>query len=81
MSFRENIDGDDNVAIGYTALWYNTTGNRNVAIGYDALEDNINGNDNIAIGYEALKTTLRGVEISYRETALEINIEGYENML
>lgn len=63
----ENDDLTDNynVAIGYQALYDNTTGINNVAIGDNALPNNISGNYNIAIGDEAdLSNTSGGYNIS-----------------
>jgi hypothetical protein len=39
-----------NCAIGYNALYYNTTGGNNTATGHAALQDNTTGTDNTAIG-------------------------------
>ena len=46
--------GENNVAIGNSALQANTEGNGNVAIGYSILTSNEGGSENVAIGYEAL---------------------------
>jgi hypothetical protein len=55
--------GNNNIALGYQALYRNNTANTNIAIGYEALQGNgsITGNDNIAIGDQAL-TLSNGVE-------------------
>jgi hypothetical protein len=41
---------DNNVALGKSALYYNTTGNYNVALGNSALFYNTEGNNNVALG-------------------------------
>jgi hypothetical protein len=43
--------GNNNVALGYSALFYNTTGNYNVALGQNALRYNTSGNTNTGLGY------------------------------
>jgi hypothetical protein len=35
--YFNNTTGNENVALGFSALFYNTTGNRNVALGPQAL--------------------------------------------
>ncbi|MEZ5198316.1 MAG: tail fiber domain-containing protein [Bacteroidales bacterium] len=47
------INGDDNTAIGRSALYCNTSGNQNTAVGRNALVDNTNGSNNIGIGFDA----------------------------
>ena len=49
--------GLDNTAIGFEALFSNTTGIANTANGSQALFSNIDGNYNTANGYVALQTT------------------------
>ncbi|CAN5706316.1 hypothetical protein BH10BAC2_BH10BAC2_42980 [soil metagenome] len=52
--------GVDNTAVGYQALFSNTTGNSNTAMGYLALYSNTNGIHNIAIGQRALYSNIGG---------------------
>jgi hypothetical protein len=47
-------DGTDNTALGYKALYSNTTGAQNIAVGRDAIYSNLTGISNIAIGCYAL---------------------------
>jgi len=47
-----HTQNDDNIAIGYKALFANTAGAKNVAIGNEALA-NTTGSGNVAIGYRA----------------------------
>jgi hypothetical protein len=46
--------GNNNSAIGFQALHYNTTGSNNTASGYQALHHNTTGNNNTASGLQAL---------------------------
>jgi hypothetical protein len=49
-----NIDGDNNVGIGYAALENGVSTNGNVAIGVASLYSNTTAGNNTAIGYQAL---------------------------
>ena len=61
MCIRDsNNTASDNVAVGYQALYDNTSGNYLVAVGYQALENNTTGQYNTAIGWDALKTNTTG---------------------
>src|SRR6056300_1462493 len=59
LSLRVN-EGNDNVAIGVSALTTNTTGGCNIAIGKAALTDNTIGECNTAIGWGALSNNTTG---------------------
>ena len=50
----DNVDGDNNVAIGYYAGHEHTTSS-NVSIGYRANSDNVAGSYNVSIGHDANK--------------------------
>jgi trimeric autotransporter adhesin len=50
----------DAVAIGYRALFSDTTGHGNIAIGNEALSSNLSGDYNIALGINALTSNLTG---------------------
>ncbi|MEE9349594.1 MAG: tail fiber domain-containing protein [Flavobacteriaceae bacterium] len=65
-----NDDGTDNqnVGIGYQALYNNTTGLWNTANGYKVLFYNTTGYSNSAIGYKSLYENTTG----YRNTALGV---------
>lgn len=58
--------GSYNTALGYDALYSNTTGYKNTAIGLSALRSNTAGNTNTAVGYYALRSNITGS----RNTAL-----------
>jgi hypothetical protein len=69
-----------NTAIGYTALYTNTTGVRNTAIGYTALYTNTTGIRNTAIGYNALYSTTTGSRnTAVGNAALYSNTTGIHN--
>src|SRR5210317_1245123 len=59
LSLRVN-EGNDNVAIGVSALTANTNGGCNIAIGKAALADNTIGECNTAIGWGALSNNTTG---------------------
>jgi hypothetical protein len=54
FTFRHNIDGTNNTAIGFQSLLANL-GNSNTAIGSNALSSLETGNNNVAIGDSALQ--------------------------
>ena len=55
-----NNTGNNNIAIGQSALTSNTTGGGNIAISLDALKSNSTGNQNIAIGEGAFRDNVSG---------------------
>jgi hypothetical protein len=55
-----NNNGYDNTALGYNALFNNTSGELNAAIGSQALYSNTTGSDNTAIGDMALFNNTTG---------------------
>ena len=57
---RSGGSGLSNTAIGYAALYANTTGASNTAIGYGALRSNTTGHSNTAIGVNALYANTTG---------------------
>jgi hypothetical protein len=70
-----------NAAVGYQALYGNTTGYRNAAVGYQALVNNTTGYHNLALGYQALVNNTTG----YRNSALGYqvlygNSSGHSNL-
>src|SRR4029077_18423853 len=65
-----------NTALGYFALFSNTTGNSNTAAGYDALLNNTTGVGNIALGNFAganLTTGDQNIDIGHVGIAAEAN--------
>ena len=71
--------GDDNIAIGASALNSLTTGIRNVAIGTEALKLNTSGQWNTAVGWYALHENIVGYEnTAIGKGALRYN-KGHKN--
>lgn len=56
----EHNAGDENTAIGNTALFFNTTGTGNTALSRRAMNENTTGSYNTAIGMDALSSTNMG---------------------
>ena len=76
-----NDDSTDNfnVAVGYEALFTNTSGSSNTAFGYRALHFNI-GSHNVANGYQALIYNSDGTKNTANGSfSLTNNTTGYEN--
>jgi hypothetical protein len=76
----EICDGNENTALGQSALINNTTGLRNTGLGFQALQNNNNGNGNTAIGFVALLNNTTG----HHNTAVGVaalldNISGESN--
>jgi hypothetical protein len=72
-----------NIALGYQALFGNTTGTDNTAVGYGALNSNTTGNYNTASGYSSLLynttgtgNTASGYEALYSNTASDNTASG-----
>ena len=59
LLFKKNVIGNNNTAIGYTALQNNTT-SQLTAVGSGALQNNTTGFNNTAIGYSALNANITG---------------------
>ena len=67
----DSIQSSYNTAIGYIALYNNTTGHKNTAIGARALRDNTTGSSNAAIGYSTLAANTTG---SYNQTIGHVSL-------
>src|SRR5205807_4432295 len=50
----------DNTALGYQAMYSNSTGQENSAVGSLALHDNTTGGANVAVGLQALANNTTG---------------------
>ena len=61
--------GNFNTAIGFNAIFSNTSGNDNTATGFQALQNNTTGHDNTANGLQALQSNTSGIE----NTAVGVN--------
>ena len=69
-----------NTALGFQALFKNTTGRNNTAVGKKALWANTTGNDNLAVGAEALSANTTGyVNMAVGYQALQENTIGFNN--
>jgi hypothetical protein len=66
LAWFNNTTGNNNTAIGRTALYSNTTGTYNTAYGSGALEFNTTGSDNTAIGFQALFNNTTGDQLDRR---------------
>jgi hypothetical protein len=80
-ALQHNIggDGDYNTAIGYEALYSNTTGDYNTANGADALYSNTTASYNTATGYLALYYNNADFNTATGFNALFFNTTGIEN--
>jgi hypothetical protein len=78
-----NLDtsvGSNNTAIGFDALYNNTTGFANTAIGLDALRSNTTSDNNTAIGLNALQSNTCGPDnTATGANALQNNTTGSKN--
>jgi hypothetical protein len=71
--------GGNNTAIGFDALWMNTTGGSNTAIGAEALYVNTTGGANTAIGYQALFYNTSSNNTATGRETLSANTTGSNN--
>lgn len=67
------ISGNDNLAIGYQALYSNRTGSNNVAVGNTALYNSQIGDNNVAIGKESLYSNIGSGNNAIGYQALKAN--------
>jgi hypothetical protein len=76
-----NIDGNDNIALGNWALVSNTSGNNNTGFGQTVLNQNTTGICNTCIGYSALyKNTIGNYNIGFGYKTLFNNDSGSNNI-
>jgi hypothetical protein len=67
-------------AVGYQALYLNTTGSDNVAVGNTALKDNTTGYENVAVGVQALwKNTTADRNTAIGNNCLRLNETADDN--
>jgi len=71
--------GNNNTALGNTALFNNTSGNGNTAIGSSASRDNVIGINTTAVGYSALMLNTASNNSAFGYTALSSNTSGTLN--
>ena len=80
LEHNEVSEGYYNSAMGYQALYSNTTGYYNSAMGYYALRFNTTGYNNSAMGYQALRSNTTGHSNSAMGNyALYSNTTGHSN--
>ena len=71
----------DNTAIGYQALYNETTGSTNTAVGANALFSTTSATDNTAIGVQAMyNDTFGNYSVAIGESALYANTTGGDNV-
>src|SRR5207253_3828412 len=71
----------DNTALGYQAMYSNSTGQENTAVGSLALHDNTTGGANVAVGLQALaNNTTGGSNVGIGQNALVANTTGNLNV-
>jgi trimeric autotransporter adhesin len=76
-----SLSGTNNVAVGYQALFDNTTGTQNVAVGREALANNTTAVQNTAVGMYGLRNTTTGTNnIAMGYASLITNITGVANV-
>lgn len=71
--------GINNIGIGSSVLYNNTTGLANTAIGHEAMYDNIQGTYNVATGYRSLYNSSGSYNTAVGASALLDNINGSYN--
>jgi len=75
---NNGLTGANNTAIGFKALFANTTGYRNMAIGANTLQNNTTGYYNIGIGSNSLLNNTAGTEnTSIGHSSLTANTGSY----
>ena len=76
---RDNVNGKENVAVGFNAMYSNTTGNDNVAIGNGALDANTTSSYSTAVGKDALTTSTGPYNTAMGVGALALCTSGQQN--
>jgi hypothetical protein len=72
-------NGGENTAIGFEALYHNTSGDHNTAVGFEALFSNTAGTGNTAVGHNALGTSNGSHNTAIGGGALVSNTTGHDN--
>lgn len=72
--------GNDDVGLGYNALFSVTTGSQNIAIGTDALRLATTGSENTAVGYQALRANNADRNCAFGLNCLSVNTAGTRNV-
>ncbi|QSH39715.1 tail fiber domain-containing protein [Candidatus Kaiserbacteria bacterium] len=71
--------GNENTALGTSALSSLTTGTKNVAVGYQALENATSTASNVAIGYRALRSSTAGGAAYIGGSSIAIGVQSGMN--
>jgi hypothetical protein len=80
-SLNANTSGTNNTAVGYLALYSNTTGSFNVAFGPNTLQTNSTGNNNVGVGQNALTNNTSGSQnLAFGVYSLVNNTTGNNNV-
>ncbi len=78
--FSLTSGGFNNTAVGFSALFSNTSGFGNTALGWSALSGNTTGGHNVALGLQALQSnTTGGFNTAIGNAALLLNTTGVNN--
>ena len=72
-------NGGENTAIGFEALYHNTSGNHNTASGFQALFSNTTGSANTAVGHNALGSNTGSDNTAVGGGTLASNSTGHDN--
>jgi Chaperone of endosialidase len=72
-------NGPENTAIGFEALYHNTTGDHNTAVGAGALFSNTAGAGNTALGHDTLNRNTGSHNTATGGGALTSNTSGHDN--
>jgi hypothetical protein len=72
-------NGGENTAIGFEALYHNTSGNHNTATGLQALFSNRTGSANTAVGHNALASNTGSDNTAVGGGTLASNSTGHDN--
>src|ERR1700756_5325148 len=72
-------NGPANTAIGFEALFHNTTGDHNTAVGAGALFSNTTGGGNTAVGHDTLNRNTGSHNTAIGGGALTSNTSGHDN--
>jgi hypothetical protein len=73
------VSGDENTAVGASALPFNTSGSYNVAYGAEALYSNTTGNNNTALGWGALNSNKTGFLNTALGYGANVSLDGFSN--
>lgn len=82
ISINYLLSGNNNTAVGYQSMYYNSTGYESVSIGANSLQSNTTGYQNTAIGFSSMVSNTTGYHntaVGYR--TLQNNKTGWGNVV